>query len=672
MSGPYVQVNLAEEGPHAAADRAQHRAPGEETTVLSYRAMLAAAVAAALLAVGAFVVAKPGGEQFIDVDVETSLALNLRELNNSKFVSSSSVMKLNWLKEGEGDLKTVMENSFGEVKYFWKTWFEESHPKKKMVDGEKLLHWVNNDLLAHDPFEDGGKVPVPSQNFSKNGQLQPGEYVGYTRRQLCYIVARSMKGGTLKGYDNGLTSYLYQKGADGCAPLTDDFGKSMWGLLAACAADPTLEGGRQGPMLLVVKPKAASNGESDIAKLLEVADRISLVKAGFRICRYDDGSVYKQAWLPGVPRSPDGLCRQPTDREKGVDYFSSEWNHQAAVDPSEKFVGGSIFGIKCGASGSADEYLTQFMPEVAALTLFLAQGNTQMSVPLWILGARTIMSGLDGTARFVNMSPDGKTKFTSDLKTVTLHGESVTISTSKPFVAIGSKMQGQIPFESGEEQKARINRHPNQREYRHGSAHSFAAQIQAWYKGMALSSIPSQLHGVMRTVVKSIGTGPWSSGLAFGDSQLDLLAIWIGQALAAESWGDGGLLTDYYLYSGYMENPGNQCFLHSASRCGDCLWTCDHQTFPAGSVSLPEGAYFTMDKKRPCVINSNYACPYHGIENVMWNFGFLHAGQLWRKVEEALASDQRPSRPVFDELMDVYTKEKLKAMDPYASVSEGA
>lgn len=37
----------------------------------------------------------------------------------------------------------------------------------------------------------------------------------------------------------------------------------------------------------------------------------------------------------------------------------------------------------------------------------------------------------------------------------------------------------------------------------------------------------------LKTVVKSIGIGPWGAGLSFGDSSLSFFAIWIGHAAAA-------------------------------------------------------------------------------------------------------------------------------------------
>ena len=42
--------------------------------------------------------------------------------------------------------------------------------------------------------------------------------------------------------------------------------------------------------------------------------------------------------------------------------------------------------------------------------------------------------------------------------------------------------------------------------------------------------------GALRALVASVGSGPWGAGLWWGDSQISLLAAWIGQAVATREW----------------------------------------------------------------------------------------------------------------------------------------
>merc|ERR1719456_1750814 len=99
---------------------------------------------------------------------------------------------------------------------------------------------------------------------------------------------------------------------------------------------------------------------------------------------------------------------------------------------------------------------------------------------------------------------------------------------------------------------ARSNRATQQRETRTESDHSFDKQVRAWYRAVALSSYAPAVQTTLKAVVTSIGTGPWGAGLWWGDSQVSLIASWVGHAAAAASW-DGALPLDYYLYFTFTE-----------------------------------------------------------------------------------------------------------------------
>merc|ERR1719210_2421972 len=105
---------------------------------------------------------------------------------------------------------------------------------------------------------------------------------------------------------------------------------------------------------------------------------------------------------------------------------------------------------------------------------------------------------------------------------------------------------------------------------------------------MALHSYSNDIQPLLRAVVSSVGVGPWLAGLWWGDSQLGFLASWLGHAIAAASWaGSGGVAPplDYYLYSAFTENPGNQCFVHSSANCRACLAHCSVVSSTAPSDS---------------------------------------------------------------------------------------
>lgn len=276
-----------------------------------------------------------------------------------------------------------------------------------------------------------------------------------------------------------------------------------------------------------------------------------------------------------------------------------------------------------------------------------ADGPPQLRQPAWILGARRLRLGIDGTCRFeARFGLDPAVPLVGDLVTVQLAGKSYSISGSKPFLAFMSENQGFLgwPEPGVAVQAARRNKEPRQRAIKGKAA--FMNQVRAWYRSVALSSYDPQVQPVLQTVVKSVGTGPWLAGLWWGDSQLGLLASWLGHAIAASTWG-GALPLDYYVYSAFTENPGNQCFVHSARNCQACLAHCEAKPLPAKSFWLPSSAIMSPGKNS-CAAGAA-DCGSRGLEEIVAAYSSQTAGSLWRAVEAALASTHGDtSRTVFD------------------------
>jgi len=75
----------------------------------------------------------------------------------------------------------------------------------------------------------------------------------------------------------------------------------------------------------------------------------------------------------------------------------------------------------------------------------------------------------------------------------------------------------------------------------------------------------SAVTAAIRGVVKRIGTGPWGSGVWFGDSQMYFMTM----LLATNLLENVGL--DYYYYDRFCENEGNQCFVLGKDGCAACV-----------------------------------------------------------------------------------------------------
>ncbi|CAE8655699.1 unnamed protein product [Polarella glacialis] len=508
-------------------------------------------------------------------------------------------------------------------------------PKPFGMQLSSLAKWLNYDLLRSNPFENKGGVVVPWPP-SGGDQLGDGGWVGYSRRQVCYITAMSFIGSKTEGYNSGLSRLMSMCRGGG------DFRQAFASLLAACAADPTLANGGQGPMLLVAKANAPPSVESVRA----VAKEAKLQEAGLRVCDYDTGAPP----LAGVPTVPSAGCVPRTSSAPGKDFMTGGLKGQATQDISAAWFGGYLFDAHaCGLGGGQDERLSVFFPEVTVLAYFLSSSSPfpQIRQPVWVLGARNFFENLDGTARFDAPLRLAEVPLTGDLVEVEIAGSSYSMSSSRPFLVFMSENQGYLPGgdKSALLPAARRNRAPMQRDVSHGGKHAFEKQVRAWYRSVALTSYSPDVRPALKKLVKSIGAGPWMAGLWWGDGQLGLLAMWLGHSLAAPTWGQP-LALDYYMYSDFTENPGNQCFVHSAASCQACMKRCTSP--PPG-----EKAYYMPAAARmnggPCV-NSPQDCGTHGLEHVVSAFKKASAATLWDEIESKLAGGS-VDKTVFDELL---------------------
>jgi len=495
-----------------------------------------------------------------------------------------------------------------------------------------LASWLKSDLLDSDPFGSGGNVLLPWPP-SGDDQLGDGGYVGYSRRQVCYITAKVYLGARTEGYDSGLDRLMTM-----CGNRQSDFMEAFVDLLAACAADPGLQDGQQGPLLLTAKAGAAPSVEAVRA----AAQGVDMAAAGLRVCDYDTDAQ------TGLDQVPSDGCVPRSDYAPGKDFMTGGLAGQATQDISAAWFGGYLFDAKaCGLGGGQDERLSVYFPEVTVLAYFLSSSHPfpQLRQPAWVLGARNFFTGLDGTARFDKPLKLADVPLDSDLKEVEVAGSTYLMSSSRPFVIFMSESQGYLGGENSQNlPRARRNREPRQRDVGSGKF-AFEKQVRAWYRSMALTSYSEEVRPAMKALVHSVGVGPWLSGLWWGDSQLGFLAIWLGQAIAAPTWGQP-LPVDYYIYSDFTENPGNQCFVHASAACQACMRKCASPEPPRSAYWMPHGAFMNG---QACVLSAE-DCGASGLEDVVKAFGSGDAATLWQTVETKVRG-QGVRRTVFDELL---------------------
>ena len=200
---------------------------------------------------------------------------------------------------------------------------------------------------------------------------------------------------------------------------------------------------------------------------------------------------------------------------------------------------------------------------------------------------------------------------------------------------------------------ARRNKHPKQREVSAAQPHAFMYQVRAWYTALALDSYHDDVRGALSRLVKSIGTGPWLAGLWWGDSQMALLASWIGHALVQATW-TVSLPLDYYLYSTFTENPANQCFVLERAACAACLRRCEDHPLPPSAYWLPDWALLRQGDARACA-GFEGDCGDAGYQRLLSRHATRSAGALWASVERAVGpmgsdSNGETHQSVFDAL----------------------
>ena len=104
-----------------------------------------------------------------------------------------------------------------------------------------VARWLQQELLPSSPFGQYSMlVPWPEED---DDQLGHGGWVGYSRRQVCYLTAKSYLGAKARGYNAGLFRLMSM------CPTKGDFRQSFAMLLAACAC-PSIMSGRHSGIVL--------------------------------------------------------------------------------------------------------------------------------------------------------------------------------------------------------------------------------------------------------------------------------------------------------------------------------------------------------------------------------------------------------------------------------------
>jgi len=259
------------------------------------------------------------------------------------------------------------------------------------------------------------------------------------------------------------------------------------------------------------------------------------------------------------------------------DFMSQANSDEFLVDIAGGEIGGGGF---CNFANSQDESLMLFYPEIVALVYFgYTGGNSRFAEPSIFFGVRRYLDTISGTTLpdhgvcggingdFAGLpsqlgSQSHSTTY-MDRKRLEYYGYHFAGIASQCAACIPSKECGS-DCPSSMTHECQVNMQmwcPTK------TALAMNSDINKW---AAFFSPKTWTYDLFFEHIKSIGTGPWGSGVWWGDVQAYFIVVW----QASQSIVNKTYILNYYLYKSFCENPGQQCFLLPQPECGWCLKDC--------------------------------------------------------------------------------------------------
>jgi len=425
-------------------------------------------------------------------------------------------------------------------------------------------------LLSSNPFGTHHNSNVPWVDF--NGP-EEGKVAAITQRQLAFIVANSLMGNTIPAQD-GLAAALRRCSSKEPAPT--GYLYSLLSFLAILRHE--LSDGSQGKTLIGATPGAKTDKWKNMLKVHQMSEPT--------------------------------LCTQEAGGEScGLkDFMAGGTDFQAVTDIAGDVVGGGA--ELCNLACSQDESLVQFYSETLAFAFFAGNGG-RLPVPWTLLGARRYLRDLSGQsgqgAPYYSMCGHipGSNWLNEDIPTahveVPLDKNLNEKVPSSSFVAVASKCAA---CNGCKVEEAVQNMCWAQR-------HQLDDDVTLWYQAYEPTMYNDWVQSAFRKVVRRIGTGPWGAGVWYGDSQQYFLTTWLATSLL----GRNDVTLDYYVYSNFCENPGNQCYVLGGSGCRAC-------------IANASGNPYMVPQER---------CGVQGVQDMVWRFQGVSAKSLYNQISSEVS-----------------------------------
>lgn len=436
------------------------------------------------------------------------------------------------------------------------------HLDGKSITMEDLANFGRT-LLSSNPFgADGGNKYVPHFMLTE----KPPSYVALTQRQLAFITFNTVLGNVLNvpneackelsiGTGLGCEVAFCQKRAYAKSDLQQ--GAVLFALLAVYSHELTV--GNDGSTIIAAQPTFSITGTDAIYNRFITALNRTKSMSPLTICDYRLGV---KRTIGSTPSTIEGCGN-------GQDFMAQSTISELLTDLTGTQIGGG--GRLCGSANSQDETLMMFYPEIIPFSFF---GKGLLVQPVIFLGTRRLVNTVQGqsynggacgevagwprslnTSGLINQKLSPSTAVTS-----TLAGNDIKI---QPY-AFGGYMSAEASIAGCESGSFMWNQCPGQRDPK-----NFKENVAWWFNAFDFQAYLTDISEVFQATVRRVGTGPWGSGLWWGDSQLMFLAAWLGTTAASSQW-EKQLATNYYIYDSFCENPANQCLVLGVD-CPVCL-----------------------------------------------------------------------------------------------------
>ncbi|MGL1933684.1 MAG: hypothetical protein OCD01_01620 [Fibrobacterales bacterium] len=449
-----------------------------------------------------------------------------------------------------------------------------------------LNQW-SNDLITRNPFAGLGREQVPWISIYATKAVDDQSYLFISQEQLAYLFLITIFGGEVTHPTMGeITTGLKYS-------VNYHHDVNYWMFSVMSFLTTIMKDERYKTHYVGAAMGNMNQSEGFDAILADGMDGVSM--SDLNACYFDESKMMVTA--DKRPLKPE-WCRGETSKshpvygiildDEGGSFQAMDIPGQTTVDIGGLHYGGGTECAGCHVANTQDECLAVFYPETIGFSFFMNEGPTNpglihITESMTFFGVRKYLHGLNGSNRFnaglcaypqkpaEQMMEDSITIAFGD-HNVTLYDHSMT------FLASLNNIHGPDKTWWSAERKACgvPGGHCAQNEYDFcaiadavcpGGSQNYTPpviDIGKWYGAFTPKAYHANIEGVVKKMIRRIGTFNWGAGVWWGDAEAYFLYIWLATSMLED------VTLDYYIFASSCENSGVQCGMLSGDDCNSC------------------------------------------------------------------------------------------------------